>query len=255
MKYIIILLLMTASVLAANKSKIVLLNSNDGKVIHSGFLLGSITGKNIEKAEIKFDNKNYEEISDPVLWKYKLPSGKETWKNNERHLIEIKITYKDRTSIIKNMSIIKGVNRDLNGDGFPDLVMGDHLYDRNRGVAYIYHGEQEGIQTSGKPAEIIPGSNNESYFGKTLVVEDINKDGFADIVISSFGKKKNVKAYIYKGSETVLGRPFINTVLNDQDKAGYFGVTFSIESIEKPGILKLLIKSDNNKSIKKLKVK
>ena len=73
------------------------------------------------------------------------------------------------------------------------------------------------------------------------MVEDFNRDGFADVVISSFEKNSNIKAYVYKGSETVLGKPFINTVINDMDKTGYFGISFAVEKFERPGILNLII--------------
>ena len=254
-KYTLLFLFLLSQVYAADKADIALLNAGERKMIHSGFLLGTVNGSNISHVELKLDDHDYVRLEDHVLWKYKLPAGNETWQNGEKHSIKVRVTFKNQKTQIKEFNLVKGNNRDLNGDGFPDLVMGDHLYDRNRGAAYIYLGEEQGIQTTGKPAEIIPGSKNESYFGKTLVIEDVNRDGFADVVISSFDANSRVKAYIYKGSETVLGKPYINTVVNDLDKAGYFGISFGIENVTKPGFMDLIIQSRKKKEVRTIKVK
>lgn len=253
--FTLLFILLSAQIYTADKAEVTLLNAGNRKMIHSGFLLGTVNGTNISHVELKIDDGEYTRIEDHVLWKYKLPSGKETWQNGDKHNVKVKVVFKNDMTLVKEFSLIKGNNTDLNGDGFPDLVMGDHLYDRNRGAAYIYLGEEQGIQTTGKPAEIIPGSKNESYFGKTLVIEDVNRDGFADIIISSFDDNSRVKAYIYKGSETVVGKPYVNTVINDLDKAGYFGISFGIENFAKPGFMDLIIQSRKKKEIKTIKIK
>jgi hypothetical protein len=98
---------------------------------------------------------------------------------------------------------------DINGDGITDLVVGAYGYSSNTGRAYIYHGSASGIpanQTSsvGSPATVLTGTNTGAFFTTNSTVADFNNDGFADVLVGSYGCTANTAgcAYLFNGSAT-----------------------------------------------------
>jgi hypothetical protein len=71
---------------------------------------------------------------------------------------------------------------DFNGDGWSDLVVGAPLTAPGR--AYLAPGATAGLQA---PAELLPLSSGVSSFGRTLSMEDVNLDGFADVLVGASG--------------------------------------------------------------------
>lgn len=94
------------------------------------------------------------------------------------------------------MSVVTG---DVNGDGIPDIIWGNRNYNGNNGRVYVLFGKNKTcpgsptfpssfnpntLSNSSTPAgAIINGSSGTYSFGNALAVADINKDGYADIII------------------------------------------------------------------------
>ena len=226
------------------------INLKNGDIVQTGFLIGTASGDDITKIEISSNGK-VSLAEGTNQWIYKFPTTKEGWKDDEKRSFTIVAFDKNGNSSEKVvLNVRKGVNRDLNGDGFPDLVMGDHLFDNTKGAAFIYNGTIDGMQASidGKKAnKILKGKKSGEYFGKTIVVQDFDQDGYADIVISDFSINKHIKAYFYKGSSDGIDAPVIKTVLRDQDQSGYFGITFFVGDFSLKGFFNLFIKSRDDK--------
>ncbi|MFT4541168.1 MAG: hypothetical protein ACI841_004418 [Planctomycetota bacterium] len=99
---------------------------------------------------------------------------------------------------------------DINGDGYHDVIVGAHLYDRGQideGVAFVYLGSPNGLNAihswSGE-------SNQESaeYGYSVAGAGDVNGDGFCDIVLSAAlyngGQIGEGRSYAYYGSPAGL---------------------------------------------------
>ncbi len=72
---------------------------------------------------------------------------------------------------------------DVNGDGFPDVIVGDNNYDGIHGRAYIYYG---GIIMNNIPDVILDKSNSYIYFASSVSgAGDLNGDGYDDVIISA----------------------------------------------------------------------
>ena len=74
---------------------------------------------------------------------------------------------------------------DVNGDEFPDLMIGAYgersaepVY---AGRAYLYLGSTKGL--SQYPHQVFEGDESQDRFGASIAGADVNNDGFADVVI------------------------------------------------------------------------
>lgn len=89
---------------------------------------------------------------------------------------------------------------DVNGDGYNDFIVGAYGYNNFQGKVYVVYGysgyylpqQFELDNLNGTNGFVINGLNQGSNFGYAVSGNgDINKDGFADIVIGAFGEKDN----------------------------------------------------------------
>ncbi|WP_353717492.1 FG-GAP-like repeat-containing protein [Dyadobacter sp. 676] len=110
---------------------------------------------------------------------------------------------------------------DVNGDGYGDVVVGAKYYSNGQddeGAIYIYHGSSGGLG----PQEVIHFERGiaNSYFGHAVAgAGDINRDGYADIVVGAPGSPN--AAYVYQGSAAgITGNP---KVLQSGQNGSNFG--------------------------------
>ena len=154
--------------------------------IHTGFLIGtsSSTIGTIVSVEVQFDGGAYTAATGTVSWKMAIPNGASTWLKGTQHTINIRS--KDNVgnySSVLSTTVFKGINKDVNGDGYADVAIGEDGYTNYRGRAYLYHGSPSGISAS--PDTTLLGEEEENLFGDTVAFGDLNGDGYADFIIGA----------------------------------------------------------------------
>lgn len=100
---------------------------------------------------------------------------------------------------------------DVNGDGFDDVLIGAEGFDDthlNEGAAFLYLGSPTGLST--QPAWSATGGQDDASFGVAVAAAgDVNRDGFADILVGapgfSNGQVREGRAFLYLGSASGAG--------------------------------------------------
>ncbi|MBN1637357.1 MAG: FG-GAP repeat protein, partial [Ignavibacteriales bacterium] len=112
-------------------------------------------------------------------------------------------------------------NGDFNGDGYPDVAVGEYFYNNQTGRVYIFLG---GPSINDVPDLIISGNQFGENFGYSVSMSgDINNDGYDDLIVGApwYGNGRG-RTYIYLGSSTIDGTiDFYITGDNDYDYFGY----------------------------------
>lgn len=121
---------------------------------------------------------------------------------------------------------------DINGDGFSDLIVGAHLYDKaqnNEGAVMIWHGSASGLDTA--VASSLYSAQPESAFGYAVsAAGDVDGDGYDDILVGAphydNGQSEEGVAFLFKGTPNGISKIASNILETDQADAG-FGASVS----------------------------
>ncbi len=116
---------------------------------------------------------------------------------------------------------------DLNGDGYPDIVVGVFQYDNgltDEGAVFVYLGSATGLVTT--PAAILESNQANSLFGREVKsAGDVNGDGFSDIIVGASlydnGQVDEGVAFIYHGSATGINTTPAVILEGDQANSYY----------------------------------
>jgi hypothetical protein len=160
-------------------------NLNDNAVVQTGIINGTASdNEEVIRVEIKLDSGGYTPAVGTTSWQYKLPTGEITWRDDSRHIVSVRAldragNYSDTITV----TVRKGTNKDINGDGFGDLVVGASG-EASLGNVFIYYGGASGISTIA--GTTITGELSSNSFGDSLAVGDVNGDGYADIAIGDY---------------------------------------------------------------------
>lgn len=120
-----------------------------------------------------------------------------------------------------------GTTLDVNGDGFPEVVVGALGTNNAVGSAYLYMGTATGPSTM--PLALpSPSAPDQGQFGASVAsAGDVNGDGFADVVIGARGGSGTARvragtAYVYLGGAGGLSST-PTTIANPNPSITYFG--------------------------------
>ncbi|TGL36769.1 VCBS repeat-containing protein [Leptospira koniambonensis] len=168
----------------------------------TGFLYGTSTDDIlVSSVQIRIDGGTYTAAAGTTSWSFALPSGSFTWRHGSFHSVDIRsIDSSGNISSVLSLNIRKGYNRDLNGDGYADVVATAPGDASGMGVAYIFYGGSAGIAaTSTTMAD--HSITGQGRMGYTTAMGDVNGDGYGDLAIgaSDYSGLQGI-TYIFHGS-------------------------------------------------------
>ncbi|EQA47146.1 FG-GAP repeat protein [Leptospira broomii serovar Hurstbridge str. 5399] len=187
---------LTKSIAISNLSNI------GNSVIETGFLVGTAFDNNsVSSVEVSLDGGPFLPATGTTNWVYQLPNGANTWKMGSLHSINVRS--KNPTGNVSasvSISARQGKNKDINGDGYPDLAVGTPSASSNTGQVFLFYSSGSGgILTSNLAAAnaSISGTAN-STFGNFVDLGDVNGDGYADLAAGATAYSANTgQVYIF----------------------------------------------------------
>ncbi len=246
-------------------------NVRNKGVMHSGFLIGTAADNyGIETVEVSVDGGDYSPVTTTsayALWKFQLPTGTTTWRDGTQHTILVRVRdISGQVTTANAITVRKGTNQDVNGDGYSDLIVGAEGYGNGQGRLYIYHGgyfppvviAQDGGVTP-QPATsantIITGESTvgAGRFGYSTTA-DFNGDGYADVLTSAFQADLSTgKVYIFHSSGTAgittTNAANANRIITGDANGINFGIHINTGDMNGDGYADALITSYNGSAV------
>ncbi|TGK16208.1 FG-GAP and VCBS repeat-containing protein [Leptospira kmetyi] len=172
--------------LSSSLPKATILNIKDKGRLNSGFLIGEMDSS-VEGVQVALDDGPFLDAqSSGIQWKFQLPAAgvpstipsTGVWKEWSLHTISIRTKLRGSFSFPLTIKIQKGLNKDINGDGYPDALIGSQASSRVR--AYLSLGKSKALNSA--PVTLITGAGG---FGYSVKLGDVDGDGYADALVGS----------------------------------------------------------------------
>lgn len=178
-------------------------NLRTNSVVESGFVIGTAAdARGIANIEISIDGGGFTGtgVIGTTSWKYPLPTGAATWRQNSHHTIQVRATdTSNNVTTLAAITVSKGTNKDINGDGYTDLVTSEY----GQGLVYVFHSSGNAGITATNASQAnrtIVGSAADE-FGRVVSLGDVNGDGYSDVIIGSPTWNGNLgRTYIFHSS-------------------------------------------------------
>lgn len=178
-------------------------NIRNNGTLESGFIVGKATASTtIQLVEASLDDGPYQAVSGTSSWKYKLPTDS-SMRYKSMHTIGIrsKDIHGNYSDII-TLQFQKGSNKDIDGNGYADVIVGANQYSNNTGRVFIFHSKgTHGIngEYSHQASRIITGEPA-SGFGTAIASADINGDAYGDLIVSAPSAGNQGRVYVFFSS-------------------------------------------------------
>ncbi|EMY77294.1 FG-GAP repeat protein [Leptospira weilii serovar Ranarum str. ICFT] len=163
-----------------------ILNVKSRGLLNTGFLIGE-TDSSVSGVQVALDAGPFVDAQrSGTQWKFQLPAaGLPTtlpttgvWKDWSLHTISVRSVFNESVSLPVTITVQKGSNKDIDGDGYPDALIGSQTANRVR--AYLSLGKTKGLNSV--PVTLLNGVGG---FGYSVKLGDIDGDGYADAVVGS----------------------------------------------------------------------
>jgi 6-phosphogluconolactonase (cycloisomerase 2 family) len=187
---------------------VTLLNLHNHQLVETGFVVGTAQG--VLQVGCQYDGGSIQIATNTSNWSCPLPNGSSTWHMGTSHTIVVGAYQSGSLTGTTSVTLTKGRNKDINGDGYPDVVIGASSdWPSSRccygGSIRVFYGGPSGLNTSNVP--LMYGLTTSDSLGTFVALDDINGDGYADIVAGDPGYNSNDGgAYIIYGG---LGGVFL----------------------------------------------
>jgi hypothetical protein len=196
---------------SATPGGLTLVNLHTNQLVETGFLIGSAVA-GVLHVGCQFDGSGpIETATGSTHWSCALPHGAQGWKTGSPHTVTAGILIGGVLSATQSIPVVRGNNRDVDGDGYPDLAVADG----GAGLIYIYHGGSGGLSAT----STVSAPSGVTGFGTALALDDFDGNGYADLAVGSAGRVD----IFYGGSSGLQAAP--GTTLTAPTGATDFGVS------------------------------
>ncbi|EMO32056.1 FG-GAP repeat protein [Leptospira santarosai str. HAI821] len=163
-----------------------ILNMKSKGLLNTGFLIGEVDSS-VSGVQVSLDSGPFADAQiSGARWRFQLPAAgipttiptTGVWKDWSLHTISVRSVSNGLTSIPITIDVQKGLNKDINGDGYPDALIGSQVANRVR--AYLSLGKSKGLNSA--PVTLLNGAGG---FGYSVKLGDIDGDGYSDAVVGS----------------------------------------------------------------------
>ncbi len=166
-------------------------NLHNNSVVETGFIIGTASASgSVTRVEVSLDGGAYTTATGTDSWSYQLPVGPATWRDGTQHTIAVRsVDSEGNHSEAGTIHVRKGNNKDINGDGYADLVVGGPGYGPDAaGRVYLFYsgGIDRMSATTASDADSFITGEADNFFGTTANLGDVNGDGFADLVVDTY---------------------------------------------------------------------
>ena len=94
---------------------------------------------------------------------------------------------------------------DMNGDGYPELLVGaykDDSYGTDAGAAFLFAGGPDGLVSESDSMLVPSDAAGGAYFGNAVALGDLTGDGIAEAIVGShYAHAREGRVYVYQGCE------------------------------------------------------
>lgn len=134
---------------------------------------------------------------------------------------------------------------DLNGDGWPDLLVGAIDYDQgetDEGALFVYYGSDGGFAS--EPDRILVSGQSDSDFGACVAAGDLDGDGFDEVIVGAprydNGQNNEGAAFVFSGSAGGVAAAFAQRLEAD-DVGARFGSSCAVGDVNGDGLDDLIV--------------
>ncbi|MFO1471529.1 MAG: FG-GAP repeat protein [Turneriella sp.] len=220
-------------------------NLRNNSIVQTGFLVGSASDNvQVSQVEVALDSGSYAAASGTTAWTYTLPTGANTWRDGSQHTIKVRSRDSSNNySSVLSISVRKGINKDINGDGYADVVTSANAYSTTTGRIYVFHSAgSAGVSATAasSAAQILTGEATSNSFGISVGTGDVNGDGYADVIVGAYGYSSYTgRVYIFhsggSGGVSATTTTSASTIITGEATNSYFGFSVATGDVNGDG--------------------
>jgi hypothetical protein len=138
---------------------------------------------------------------------------------------------------------------DVNGDGYADIIVGAYVNSNYNGKVYLFLGGPSGPSTT--PSWTAVGAGGEEFGESVASAGDVNKDGYADVIIGAPNYSHNTiggKAYVFLGGPGGLSTTPAWTAVGEAVNEDFGYAVASAGDVNKDGYADVIVGGYNYNS-------